>query len=87
MPEKSFKFIMCANQLCNTVYRVEEIPKECPHCHQPFNRHVDGETITDVIYNLITGRIDKGYLDCDAHGWVKGEGLLMPDERRREIGE
>ena len=80
------KRIMCANSMCNIYLSVLEIPKECPNCHQSFNRHAENETVTDVIYNLIVRRTDKGYIDCDPYGWTTGESLLMPDERRREIG-
>jgi hypothetical protein len=67
--------------------RVIEIPSECPACRHSFNKHIEGETITDVIYNIITRKTEKGYMECDAQGWVKGEEYPMPDELRRIIGE
>jgi hypothetical protein len=66
---------------------MEEIPKECPNCHQPWNKHLEGETITDVIYNLLTRKTEKGYMECDPYGWVKGEELPSPDDLRRDLGE
>jgi hypothetical protein len=67
--------------------KVVEIPKECPCCHWLFNRHVEAETITDVIYNALTGRKEKGYMDCDSRGWVKGEELPMPADLQHCITE
>jgi hypothetical protein len=86
MTEES-RYIICANPLCNKMLKVSGIPKECPNCHQPFNKHSENETITDVIYNIITGKSEKGYMDCSPQGWVKGEELLMPNERRLNLGE
>ena len=81
------RFIRCANPACLTMFRVMEMPKECPVCHQPFNKHAEAETITDIIYNLLTQKTEKGYMECDPGGWVKGEELPDPNELRRTIGE
>ena len=78
MPEDKSRFIRCGNPTCNRMLRVIDIPKECPSCHWLFNRKVEAETLTDVIYNALTRRREKGYMDCDPMGWVKGEELPMP---------
>ena len=87
MAEKTVRFIRCANPTCNKMLKVIDIPKDCPSCHFNFKRHIEAETITDAIYNAIMGKRQKGYMDCDPQGWVKGEELPMPDDLRWCITE
>jgi len=78
--QESFRFIRCGNPTCNKMLKVMEIPKECPSCGWLFKRKVEAETVTDVIFNILTRRTTKGYMDCDPQGWVKGEELPMPND-------
>lgn len=84
---QDFRFIRCGNPTCNRMFRVIEIPKQCPSCHWLFRRKIEAETITDVILNALTRRTEKGYMDCDPHGWVTGEGLPMPIDLQSCITE
>lgn len=86
MPE-NFRFIRCGNPTCNRMFKVIEIPKQCPSCGWLFNRKVEAETITDAILNILTRKTTKGYMDCDPQGWVLGEELPMPDDLRNCITE
>ena len=74
--------------MCNNHFIVNQIPKTCPHCEQEFNKHAEPETVTDVIYNFFVRKTDeKGYMECDPLGWVKGQDLPMPEDLRRDLGD
>ncbi len=77
--------IMCCR--CQTrFHNIRSIPKKCPECEHPFKHHSENTTITDVIYNIITGSDskDKGYLKVeinrDGFCWWVGDKDTYDDE-------
>ena len=62
-----------------TVYG--KMPDKCPHCGNPFKDFTEN-SITDVLYNLIVRKKrERGFVECDIHGWVTGDKLPFPYER------
>lgn len=85
--------IMCCR--CQTRFYIKNgiLPKKCPECKHPFKHHSENITLTDVIYNIITGSDskDKGFLRVeigqDGFAWWKGNKDAYDDEVCPFIGD
>lgn len=79
------RFIRCSK--CYLMYELEDgkMPDHCIRCNNDFRPRLDEASMIGVIHNILFGKTDRGYMECDNHGFVKGKQLIFPDERTENI--
>ena len=60
---------------------IGRMPRNCPTCKQPFNEYPEEGSIIDTLYNIFFNKKEKGFIECDTHGWVAGDALKPVSEQ------